>query len=699
MNRHILTTLVLSLSLPTIVQAAPVQRVQNPIAGQYIVLIKPDQVRGPQDSAITAKSRPSVAQFASNRAKKHGAQVERVFETVVRGFSAKMSPSQAELLAADPAILLVEEDQIMSINATQANATWGLDRIDQADLPLSTTYTYNETASNVHAYVLDTGIFFSHAEFGGRAVPGFDSIGDGRNGNDCNGHGTHVAGTIGGSTYGVAKGVQLHAVRVLGCTGAGTNAGVIAGVDWVAANRQLPAVANMSLGGGASTALDTAVRNAIARGVSFSVAAGNNNANACNSSPARVTQAITVGASTATDARSTFSNFGTCLDLFAPGSNITSAWFTSNTATNTINGTSMSSPHSAGVAALYLSANPTKTPAEVETALKGIAVAKVTSAGTGSPTLLLQSLFPTTGPRPTIPLNNGDTVSNITDTANGDRLYTITVPSGATNLNINSSSGTGNADLYVRLGSAPQLTTFDCQSTGASNAESCSFATPTAGVYYAMLHATADYSGASLNVSYTPSTAANQAPVSNFTTAVTGLSVQFTDTSSDSDGTITGWLWNFGDGSSSILQNPSRTYAASGSYNVTLIASDNSGASSTRSSTVTVTSGQAGGQPCTTCESYTGTLSAGQTVYQPNGASYVSNVNGVHEAWLEGAAGTNFNLTLYRQGRHNRWTAVATSAGTTSSEHIVYNGTPGTYRWGLNSASGSGAFNFWMIRP
>ncbi len=698
MTTRLFTIFIFSLTFSATLQAAPLQHVKNPIANQYIVLIKPDQVRGPLDVSAAARSRPSVAQFANGRARTHGAQVQRVFETAVRGFSARMSASQAELLAADPAILLVEEDQIMSIDATQANATWGLDRVDQANLPLSTTYTYNETASNVNAYVLDTGIFFTHAEFGGRAVPGFDNVGDGRNGNDCNGHGTHVSGAIGGSTYGIAKNVRLHAVRVLGCTGSGTNSGVIAGVDWIAANRQLPAVANMSLGGGASTALDTAVRNAISRGVSFSVAAGNNNANACNSSPARVAQAITVGASTATDVRATFSNFGTCLDLFAPGANITSAWFTSNTATNTISGTSMSSPLTAGVAALYLSANPTKTPAEVETALKGIAVAKVTSAGTGSPTLLLQSLFATTGVRPTVPLNNGNNVTNITDVAGGGRLYTITVPSGATNLSISSSGGTGNADLYVRLGSAPQLNTFDCQSAGASNIESCGFATPTAGVYYAMLHATADYSGVSLNVNYTPSTAANQAPVANFTTAITGLSVQFTDSSSDTDGTITGWLWNFSDGSSSVLQNPSHTYAASGSYTVTLIATDNSGAGSTLSSIVTVSSGQTS-QPCTACESYTGTLSAGQTVYQPNGGSYTSRVSGVHEAWLTGPASTNFNLTLYRLGSHNRWSAVATSAGTTSSERILYNGTAGTYRWGLNSASGSGAFSFRMTRP
>jgi serine protease len=246
----------------------------------------------------------------------------------------------------------------------------------------------------VRAYVIDTGILAAHADFGGRVGAGFTAINDGRGSNDCNGHGTHVAGTVGGNTWGIAKGVQLFGVRVLGCTGSGSNSGVIAGVDWVTANHVKPAVANMSLGGGASSALDTAVNNSIAAGVFYAVAAGNDNANACNYSPARAANAMTVGSTTSTDARSSFSNFGTCVDIFAPGSSITSAWYTSNSATNTISGTSMASPHVAGVAALYLAGNTTASPSAVTTAINNNATLnKVTSAGTGSPNRLLYSQF------------------------------------------------------------------------------------------------------------------------------------------------------------------------------------------------------------------------------------------------------------------------------------------------------------------
>jgi subtilisin family serine protease len=255
----------------------------------------------------------------------------------------------------------------MQIVATQSPVTWGLDRIDQVALPLSNSYTYTTTGSGVNAYVIDTGIRITHSNFGGRAFVAFDSFGG--NGIDCNGHGTHVAGTIGSSTYGVAKSVRLYAVRVLNCSGSGTTSGVIAGVNWVTANRVNPAVANMSLGGGVSTALDSAVNNSINSGVTYAVAAGNSNTNASNSSPARVAAAITVGSSTRTDARSSFSNYGSVVDIFAPGSSITSTWHTSNTATNTISGTSMASPHVAGVAARYKQTNPGASPATVRNAI------------------------------------------------------------------------------------------------------------------------------------------------------------------------------------------------------------------------------------------------------------------------------------------------------------------------------------------
>jgi subtilisin family serine protease len=280
----------------------------------------------------------------------------------------------------------------MTADTTQTNPPWGLDRIDQRNLPLNATYNYNWTGSGVRAYIIDTGIRTSHTQFGGRASAVFDALGG--NGQDCNGHGTHVAGTVGGSTYGVAKSSLLRAVRVLDCNGSGSTSGVISGVDWVRQNFIAPAVANMSLGGGVSSALDTAVNNLSNAGVTIAVAAGNSNANACNSSPARAANAITTGATTTTDARASFSNFGTCVDIFAPGSGILSAWFSSNTATATLSGTSMASPHVAGVAALYKQAVPSASATTVRNAIVNNATTnKVTNAGTGSPNRLLYSLF------------------------------------------------------------------------------------------------------------------------------------------------------------------------------------------------------------------------------------------------------------------------------------------------------------------
>ena len=329
---------------------------------------------------------------ALDLAGKHAGLVEQVYSKAIKGFSVKMSEGMARKLSEDPAVAYVEEDGEVSIDTTQSGATWGLDRIDQRDRPLNGTFVYTRTGSGVKAYIIDTGIRRTHSQFGGRAIHGYSAINDGRGSTDCNGHGTHVAGTVGGSTYGVAKGVTLVAVRVLGCSGSGTNSGVIAGVDWVRGNHLAgqAAVANMSLGGGASSALDTAVNNCINDGVTFAVAAGNSNANACNYSPARVAAAITVGATTSTDTRASYSNYGTCLDLFAPGSSITSAWSTGDTATNTISGTSMASPHVAGVAALYLQSNPGASPATVRSALVNNSSAnKVASPGTGSPNRLL----------------------------------------------------------------------------------------------------------------------------------------------------------------------------------------------------------------------------------------------------------------------------------------------------------------------
>ncbi len=353
------------------------------VPGRYIVTLR--DLPGPLDATV----RGLVTAL--------GGELHFIYGTVFQGFAATLPDVALPGLRRNPLVASIEPDRTVSVvqtAITQPNPTYGLDRVDQRNLPLSQGYEYTTTASNVTAYVIDTGILATHQEFGGRVVgPGFTAINDRNGSSDCNGHGTHVAGTLGGATYGVAKGVKLVAVRVLGCNGSGTNSGVIAGIDWVAANATGPSVANLSLGGGASSALDTAVANAVNRGLVMVVAAGNDNANACNYSPARAPAAITVGATTSTDARASYSNFGSCLDIFAPGSAITSAWYTSNTATNIISGTSMASPHVAGVASLIRSAQPDLKPTEVAAVLTRSATPdKVTSAGAGSPNLLAYSL-------------------------------------------------------------------------------------------------------------------------------------------------------------------------------------------------------------------------------------------------------------------------------------------------------------------
>ena len=313
---------------------------------------------------------------AAEHGRRYGARVEGIYQHAVKGYVATFRGTGASDVARDPRVRLVEADQVVTASTTQDGATWGLDRIDDKLVPfLDNTFSYTNTGAGVTAYVIDTGIHLSHSDFGGRAVTGFDAV-DGGPAEDCNGHGTHVAGTVGGTTYGVAKDVTLVAVRVLGCDGSGTTSGVIAGIDWVTGDHDAgeSAVANMSLGGSASAALDAAVNRSIADGVGYAVAAGNGNAggvaqDACKSSPARVPAAMTIGATDKTDRKASWSNHGKCVDWFAPGVGITSAWYSGDTAANTISGTSMATPHTAGVAALYLQANPSASPAALRDAL------------------------------------------------------------------------------------------------------------------------------------------------------------------------------------------------------------------------------------------------------------------------------------------------------------------------------------------
>ncbi len=497
-------------------QGAELRTAERPIAGEYIVVLKDEAASLASEQRSSA---PAISQVASSMARSYRLQVDRTFSHVLRGFVVRASDKALVNLLLDDRVAYVEENGEVSISqTTQTNATWGLDRVDQRDRPLNGTYIYDTTASNVFTYIIDTGVRASHSQFGGRVLSGFTAISDGQGSNDCNGHGTHVAGTVAGSIHGVAKAARVVPVRVLGCNGSGSNAGVIAGMDWVAANHTKPAVANMSLGGGASTATDNAVAGMRNAGVTVVVAAGNENQNACNVSPARSTAAITVGSTTNTDARSSFSNWGSCVNIFAPGSNITSAWHTNNNATNTISGTSMASPHVAGIAALYLAGNPTATPAQVTNAIINNASTGKVSGLNGSPNLLAYSRFGGGGttPPPSGPteLQNGVALNNLSGSQGSETFYTVVVPAGASNLSVSISGGSGDADLYVRFGSQPTQTTYDCRPFLNGNNETCTFASPQAGTYHIMLRGWSNYSGVSLVASFVEP---SSAPCSNCT--------------------------------------------------------------------------------------------------------------------------------------------------------------------------------------
>ncbi|MEW2068741.1 S8 family peptidase [Streptomyces sp. NPDC007346] len=330
----------------------------------------------------------------SKLAEQYGGKLQRNYSSSINGFSASgLSETEAKRLAADPSVAKVVQNKKFSIDATQDNPpSWGLDRVDQSETAGDNAYIYPDTAGEgVTAYVIDTGVRVTHEDFEGRATSGFDAVDNDDDADDGNGHGTHVAGTIAGASHGVAKKAKIVAVRVLDDSGSGTTEQVIAGIDWVAANASGPSVANMSLGGGADPALDAAVQKAIAAGITFGVAAGNESRDAGQGSPARVPEAITVASSTVDDQQSSFSNYGSLVDIYAPGSDITSTWNDSDTGTNTISGTSMATPHVVGAAAVYLAGNQDATPEDVATALtEGATPDAISNATPGTPNKLLK---------------------------------------------------------------------------------------------------------------------------------------------------------------------------------------------------------------------------------------------------------------------------------------------------------------------
>lgn len=382
------STFLLTIALSHLTYAAPAttnsvlgsSEAKGIIKNQYIVILNKDV--------------GSSNEFAQGIAKQHGGKVLQTYDAVLKGFAIYLpdvaGTAFVEAMKKNPKVVSVENDTIMKIDATtQSNPDWGLDRIDQKNLPLDSAYSYLQTGSGTTAYIVDTGILSTHQQFSGRVLSGYTAISDGNGTSDCHGHGTHVAGTVGGSTYGVAKNVNLVSIRILGCDGSGASSNVIAGLDWILKNGKKPAVVNMSLGGEANASLDSAVENLFNNGYVMVVAAGNSNTDACSSSPARVSKAITVAATDSTDTRASYSNYGSCVDIFAPGSQINSSWIGSNTATKVLNGTSMATPHVAGVVAEMLQSTPTVTPQTISTNLLNQASNNVVKNPSGSPNRLL----------------------------------------------------------------------------------------------------------------------------------------------------------------------------------------------------------------------------------------------------------------------------------------------------------------------
>ncbi|HEU5219862.1 MAG TPA: PKD domain-containing protein [Gemmatimonadales bacterium] len=552
---------------------ADVSAVPAAPSGKYIVVY----------NATVSDTRAEIARHVSAQ----GARVDRVYQYALRGWAGDVSAAELARLQRDPHVAFIEADGPAHINATQSpTPSWGLDRIDQNSLPLSTSYSYNRTGAGVHFYGIDTGILYTHTDFGGRASAGFDAITPSTNAVDCNGHGTHTASTAAGTAYGVAKAMTLVGVRVLDCTGSGAYSAVIAGVDWVTQHAIKPAVANMSLGGPPSAGLDLAVANSIASGVVYTISAGNGDIfgtplDACGTSPADVPAALTVAASDKLDARASWSNYGTCVDIFAPGVGITAAWKTSTTATNTISGTSMAAPHVAGVAGLYLEANPLATAAQVATALTSNASAnKITNPGTGSPNKLLYMGFITASGG-----TNQPPTAAITQPAAGG-----TFTQGASV----SFAGSGSDPEQGALTGASLVWTSD-RDGQIGTGTSFSKTSLSVGVHTITLTATdaQNATGSAIRSITVTAPAGNHAPVASFTWTCTGLNPNqcaFDGSGSTDDvGVVSyGWSWGNGTGETHTWPTTKKTFPAPGTYTVTLTVTDGGGLTGTLARQVVV---------------------------------------------------------------------------------------------------------------
>ncbi len=527
-----------------------------PIPGQYIVRF--------HSNGASALSSAAVVRSL------YGGTVDRVYTSAINGAAMHLADDAVAALRADPRILSVEQDEVISISSTtQLGATWGIDRLDQRALPLGGSYVYGANGSGVTVYIIDTGINFGQSDFGGRAITGYDAITPGGTAADCFGHGSHVAGTVGSTTYGVAKNVRLVSVRVLDCNGNGSSSSVLAGIDWVTTNKMLPAVANMSIGAGVNATVNQAVQNSIAAGVTYAVSAGNNSTDACMQSPASAVDALTVGATDAGDSFAGYSNFGPCVDLLAPGTNITSWWIGSGS--NTVSGTSMSSPHVAGAAALYLQVNPSATPAQVRAALIGNATPGIIAGvPSGTPNLLLYTGFIQL---PLAPVAN----------------FTSSCAATACSFDAGSSTSSWSTPTYQW--------NFGDGSNGSGKTPTHTYAAPAT---YTVTLTVADPNGSS---SKTASVVLNRAPTAaiaspaNSASFVQGTSVTFTGTGTDpEDGALSGasLVWS---SSRDGVMGTGASFATSalsvGSHTVTLTATDAQNATGTAIVAITVTANQA----------------------------------------------------------------------------------------------------------